>query len=152
MAFQLDIQDKRFTIPESGDPCELWISYFEQLKKTVGLSKARMVWLVSWKTNGAMSCTTSPSFITWMQKNKIDVSSAATRAIADATTIGSNFMGLGKNLSNVVAIGVPISLGIALLVLGRIVWNTSTNVDLVDIASLTPTGKGMSAALKVLKK
>ena len=74
MAFQLDIEYKRFMVPESGDPCELWISFYGQLQKAVGSSKARQLWLVSWKANGDVSCTTSPSFINWMQKNKIDVS------------------------------------------------------------------------------
>lgn len=152
MAIQIEIDNKRFIVPENGDPCELWIGYYNQLQKAVGSSKARMLWLVSWKANGDVSCTTSPSFLSWMQKNRVDVSSAATRAIADATTIGSNFMGLGKNMSKVLAYGVPISLAMALLIVLRVLWNSSLDTSLVDITALTPQGKGIGTALKVLKK
>ena len=151
MPFEINIQNKTFLVPESDDPCELWVGYFNRLKKEVGVENARSIWLVTWKTNGSSSCTTNGDFNAWLKKNKIDVSSAATRAIADASEIGSNFMGLGKNLSKVASIAVPATLGLLLLTIGVILWNTAKKADVSDVAELTPMGRAVGG-IKLINK
>jgi hypothetical protein len=148
MPIEVKIQNKSFLVPESGDPCELWVGYFNSLKADLGTNNARTIWLVTWKTNGSSSCTTNGKFNAWLVKNKIDVSSAATRAIADASQIGSNFMGLGKNLSKIASIALPAILTLILIVL----WNTAKKADVTDIASYTPMGKSIGTGIKFLNK
>ena len=146
------IKGQNILIPEPNDPCNLWVSYFDKLKSIVGKENARVLWLVTWQNNGASSCTTSPEFNGWLRKQNIDVSNAATRAIADASQIGSNFMGLGKNLSKILSIGVPITLAIVLVVILGILWNTSKEVDAKDLVQLTPMGRSIGAGMKFLNK
>lgn len=152
MPIEINIQNKSYIVPESNDPCELWVGYFNTLKATVGTTNARTIWLVTWKTNGSSSCTTNGDFNKWLKKNRIDVSSAATRAIADASEIGSNFMGLGKNLSKVVSIAVPVTLTLLLAVIGLILWNTAKKTDATDLAMLTPMGRSIGGGIKFLNK
>lgn len=152
MPIEINIQNKSYIVPESNDPCELWVGYFNALKATVGTTNARTIWLVTWKTNGSYSCTTNGDFNKWLKKNRIDVSSAATRAIADASEIGSNFMGLGKNLSKVVSIAVPVTLTLLLAVIGLILWNTAKKTDATDLAMLTPMGRSIGGGIKFLNK
>jgi len=152
MPIEIKIQNKSFLVPESNDPCELWVGYFNSLKADLGTSNARTLWLVTWKTNGSSSCTTNGNFNRWLKKNNMDVSSAATRAIADASEIGSNFMGLGKNLSKVAAIGIPVTLVLILTVIGTILWNTGKNANVKDLAMLTPMGRSIGGGFKVLNK
>ncbi|WP_025663286.1 hypothetical protein [Aquimarina megaterium] len=152
MPVEVNIQNKSFLIPESGDPCEIWVGYFNSLKADLGTNNARTIWLVTWKTNGASSCTTNGKFNEWLRKNKIDVSSAATRAIADASQIGSNFMGLGKNLSKVASVALPVTLTLVLVMIGMVLWNTAKKADVTDIASITPMGKSLGAGIKFLNK
>ena len=152
MPVEIKIDNKTFLIPESNDPCELWVGYFNTLKNVVGNDHARTIWLVTWKTNGSASCTTNSSFNSWLHKNKIDVSSAATRAIADASEIGSNFMGLGKNLSKIASIALPVTLTLLLAIIGLILWNTAKKVDASDVAMLTPMGRSVGAGIKFLNK
>lgn len=152
MPIEINIQNKSFLVPESSDPCELWVGYFNSLKAALGTSNARTIWLVTWKTNGSSSCTTNGDFNKWLQKNRIDVSSAATRAIADASEIGSNFMGLGKNLSKVASIAVPVTLTFLLAIIAVILWNTAKKVDATDLASLTPMGRSIGGGIKFLNK
>ncbi len=146
------IKGKQIIIPESNDPCQLWVSYFDALKSAVGKDNARLLWLVTWQTNGATSCTTNPEFNNWLKRHKIDVSSAATRAIADASQIGSNFMGLGKNLSKLLSIGIPITLGLLLTIIGVILWNTTKQMNAKDLAQVTPMGRTLGTGLKLLNK
>ncbi|TPN87126.1 hypothetical protein [Aquimarina algicola] len=152
MPIEINIQNKLFVVPESNDPCLLWVDYFNALKTAVGIANARTIWLVTWKTNGSSSCTTNGDFNRWLKKNKIDVSNAATRAIADASEIGSNFMGLGKNLSKVASIAVPVTLTLLLAVIGMILWNTAKKADVTDLAMLTPMGKSIGGGIKFLNK
>lgn len=152
MPIEINIENKSFLVPESNDPCELWVGYFNALKAAVGATHARTIWLVTWKTNGSSSCTTNGNFNKWLTKNKIDVSTAATRAIADASEIGSNFMGLGKNLSKVASIAVPITLSLLLAMIGLILWNTAKKADVTDLAMLTPVGKSVGAGFKFLNR
>lgn len=141
MPIGIKIQNTSFVVPESGDPCEIWVNYYNSLKAKLGTANARTIWLVTWKNNGASSCTTNASFNNWLQKNKIDVSSAATRAIADASAIGSNFMGLGKNLSKVASIAIPVTLTLLLSMIALVLWNTAKKTEVGDLAKLTPVGK-----------
>ena len=141
MPITLNIHATHFVVPEQGDPCELWVGYFKSLQTHLGSQNARTIWLVTWKTNGSSSCTTNVEFNNWLKKNRIDVSSAATRAIADASAIGSNFMGLGKNLSRMLSIGVPITLALVLAIIGVVLWNTTKKATLADVAQFTPVGK-----------
>lgn len=148
---EIEVRHQKFLVPESGDPCELWISYFQSLQKAVGRNNARMLWLVTWKSNGNSSCTTNAGFNSWLAKNKIDVSSAATRTIADISTIGGNIAGLGKNLSGVLSWGIPLTLGFLVLVIGILLWNTAKKGNATDLLQLHPAGRS-ATVLKTLIK
>jgi len=78
------------------------------------------------------------------------VSSAATRAVADVSAIGGNILGLGKNLSKVVSVAVPIVLAGGLLVILIILFNTAKKKDVSDVAAFTPVGRAMKG-IKALK-
>lgn len=148
MSKTLTVDTYSFVIPEKDDPCDLWIGYFDALKKSVGHAHAKTLWLITWKSNGAVGCTTRPAFNQWMEKQGLDVSNIATRTLSDLSEIQSNFFGLGKNLTKVIAIGVPvilIGLIIAVLVIGKKAIDTT---DIEDVKMLTPIGR----ASKLLSK
>ena len=143
MAIKVTLNNVQFLIPESEDPCALWMEYFSKLKKELGRSNARTVWLVTWKEKGAVSCLTNPSFNSWLQKNNIDVSNAATRTISDLSEIGGNVLGISKNITKVLSIGVPIVLGVALVGVVVLLKNTAKDGNISDLAMLTPVGRGL---------
>ena len=148
MSKALTVNTYSFVIPEKDDPCDLWITYFEGLKKAVGHHHAKTLWLVTWKSNGSTSCTTRPSFTTWMDKQNLDVSNIATRTISDLSEIQGNFFGLGKNLTKVVAIGIPallIALLIGILVIGK---KAVDSTDIEDLKMLTPVGRASKLLIK----
>ncbi len=148
MSKTLTVDTYSFVIPEKDDPCDLWIGYYDTLKKAVGSTHAKTLWLITWKSNGAIGCTTRPSFNGWMGKQGLDVSNIATRTVSDLAQIQSNFFGLGKNLTKVVAIGVPvilIALILGVLVIGK---KAVDSTDIEDIKMLTPVGR----ASKLLSK
>lgn len=147
MAIQATAYQKTFLIPEANDPCAIWVGYYSKLKREVGSDNAKMLWLITWKAKGATSCLTNPSFNNWLVKNKIDVSNMATRTISDLSEIGGNFLGMSKNLSKILSIGVPVALGAVLIGILVVLRNSTKNADITDLASLTPMGKG----LKLLK-
>lgn len=138
---EITIDNKVFLIPESGSPCDLWRAYFDQLKKEVGVKNARRIWLLTWSKNGSSSCTTSAEFNRWLSKNEIDVSTAASRAIADLSQIGGNVLGLGKNITRMITIGVPVALGTVGLIVLVILLNTAKKTDATAVATLTPAGR-----------
>ena len=146
MAIEIEIKKKQFLIPESGDPCDLWRAYFTKLKKEVGHENAKMIWLVTWSKNGDVSCTTNADFNRFLQKNQIDVSGAATRAVADVSAIGGNILGLGKNLTKVLSVGVPVALTVVLLLILIMLFNTARKADATDLAMLTPAGRAAKLA------
>ena len=143
MAIQINIENRIFLVPEADDPCDLWTSYFTKLKRELGQENAKMIWLITWKSNGSSSCTTSPNFNKWLHKNNLDVSNMATRTIADISEIGGNIFGLGKNLTKILSIGVPVILAVVLVGIIVLLRNTSKNADLSDVAMLTPAGRGL---------
>lgn len=152
MPIQINIENTLIVVPEASDPCELWVNYFNTLKAKVGTQHAKTIFLVTWQKNGSAICTTNASFNTWLKKNDIDVSNAATRAIADVMEIRSNFIGLGKNLTKVASFAVPTVLAFSLVIIGMILWNTAKKADVTDLAMLTPTGRTAGTALKLLGK
>ena len=143
MAIQVNIDNRIFLVPEADDPCDFWTSYFAKLKRELGQENAKMIWLITWKSNGSSSCTTSPNFNKWLHKNNLDVSNMATRTIADISEIGGNIFGLGKNLTKILSIGVPVILAVVLVGIIVLLRNTSKNTDLSDVAMLTPAGRGL---------
>ena len=72
----------------------------------------------------------------------------ATRTISDLSEIGGNLFGLGKNLTKILSIGVPVILGIVLVGIIVLLRNSTKNTDVTDLAMLTPAGRG----LKLLSK
>ena len=150
MAIEIEIESKKFVIPESKDPCAIWVGYFDSLQQTIGKTNARMIWLLTWKTNGSPSCLTRPNFNTWMQKQGIDVSNAATRALADASQIGSNFMGMGKNLSKVLVWVVPALLLSVVISVVVVLVTSSKKATLTDLSQLTPMGRAVQGGVKLL--
>jgi len=134
-------------VPEKASPCRVWISYFDQLKKELGKDNARLIWLYTWSVKGAISCTTSPSFNKWLKQNDIDVSNAATRTVADFTQIGHNLFGLGKRLTGVLSIGLPLGIGAALLVVIIILIRSARSVEVSDAIGLLPQGKLLSKSI-----
>lgn len=143
MAIQINIDNSIFLVPEADDPCDFWTSYFTKLKGELGKENAKMIWLITWKTNGSATCTTSPNFNKWLNKNDLDVSNMATRTIADISEIGGNIFGLGKNLTKVLSIGIPVILAVVLVGIIVLLKNTAKNADLSDVAMLTPAGRGL---------
>lgn len=143
MAIQIQVEKHIFLIPEADDPCDFWTSYYKLLKKKLGTANAKMIWLVTWKSNGSLYCTTSPNFNAWLKKNDLDVSTAATRTIADVTEIGGNILGLGKNITKILSIGVPIILTVVLIGILIVLKNTAKNTNVKDLAMLTPAGRGV---------
>lgn len=135
------IQD--IIIPESNSQCTEWIVYFDKLEKKFGESNARNIWLKTWAVHGSTSCTTNPAFLKFTQKNEIDVSNAATRAVADISQIGSNFLGLGKGITKALAVGVPaVMLSVVALIL-YFLFKTAKTTDAKDLIALTPAGKAL---------
>jgi len=154
MAFEIMIKKKVFIIPESSDPCDLWRAYFTKLKQELGRENAKMIWLITWSKNGNITCTTNEDFNKFLKKNEIDVSSAATRAIADISTIGSNVLGLNKRITKVFSIAVPVSLAAILVFIIYLLYNVARKTDPKDLVMLYPgarAARGASGALKNLK-
>ena len=145
-SMQVKVRDKVWEIPESNSPCEQWRIYFDQLKKELGEVNARLVWLITWQSNGSASCTTNADFNAWLKQNEIDVSSAATRAVADVSSIGGNILGLGKNLTKMISVGVPVVLGLVLLVVLYGLYKTVREVNVGDLVKVaTPEISAMRA-------
>lgn len=133
---EVKVRDKVWEIPESNSACEQWRIYFDQLKKDLGEENARLVWLITWQINGSTSCTTNSEFNAWLRQHEIDVSSAATRAVADASSIGGNILGLGKNLTKMISVGVPVVLGLVLMVVLYALYKTVKEVSVGDLVKV----------------
>ncbi|MEO9870353.1 MAG: hypothetical protein ABJQ69_03560 [Ekhidna sp.] len=138
---EITIGRRKFFIPEKGSPCDLWRTYFTKLKSEVGAENAKMLWLITWDKNGSASCTTNAAFNKWLKRNEIDVSSAASRAVADVSAIGANILGLSKNMTKALSFGVPILLGGVTIVILMVLFNTAKKADLSDVAAITPIGR-----------
>ena len=139
---QITVKNTTWEIPESGSPCDQWRIYFDKLKKEFGADNAKMIWLITWQKNGDLSCTTNAKFNTWLKRNEIDVSTAATRAVADVSEIGSNILGIGKGLTKVIQIGIPVTLGAVFLAILFMLFKTSKDNNLKDVAVMaTPVGR-----------
>jgi hypothetical protein len=145
----LKIED--ILIPESGSPCDTWKVYFTKLKKKCGADTARNIWLYTWSVNGSTSCTTNEGFNKFLKQHEIDVSTSATRVVADMGSIGENIMGSFKTMSKI----VPVVAGITMIaVLGTvlfILFRTAKEVKPTDIVALVPQGRAAMVAGKLLK-
>ena len=142
MAVEIKVKNRKFHVPESDDSCNLWTSYFKQLKEATGHENAKMLWLLTWKSNGSKLCSTNAEFNRFLKKNDIDVSSATTRAIADLSAIGGNLFGLGKKLTKTVSVGLPMALVVILAAVLFVLLKTAKNVDAMDvIEKATPMGR-----------
>lgn len=130
---EVTIGRKTFLIPEPGSPCELWRSYFKRLKQDLGTDNARTIWLITWSKNGSTLCTTNADFNLWLKRNQIDVSNAATRAVADISQISGNIMGLGKNLTKMLSIAVPATLGITLLIILFFLFRNARTTGITEL-------------------
>ena len=126
-------------IPPTGSPCATWKTYFQQLKRKYGAANARQLWLFTWKHRGSSSCTTDPAFVKWLKKQDLDVSSTATSFVADISQIGKNFMGLGKNMSKVLSLALPITLGLVGLGFGYVIYQAARKPEL--LSNLHPAGR-----------
>ena len=140
-------------VPDKGSPCQLWKTYYQQLQY-LGKRTAKTAWLLTWKENGSGSCTTNADFNRWLKRHDIDVSNAATRAVADLSAIQGNIFGLGKKLSGVTSF-VPVlllvaGLGISIFVF-IILYNTikKNNIDVSDVAALLPPTKAAGIVSKL---
>jgi hypothetical protein len=143
MAIEVNVDNRIFLVPEADDPCDFWTSYFAKLKSEIGQENAKMIWLITWKSNGSASCTTSPNFNKWLNQNNLDVSNMATRTIADLSEIGGDIFGLGKNLTKILSIGVPVILAVVLVGVIVLLKNSAKNAEVSDLAMLTPAGRGL---------
>lgn len=142
---EIKVNDKVFQIPDSGSPCDTWRVYFEKLTSQVGKDNAKIIWLATWSKIGSSSCTTNSDFNKFLKKNGIDVSSAATRAIADYAAIGGNILGLGKNLSKMLSIGVPVLMGSVIVFAIILLMRAAKKASVVDLAMLASGGAGQVA-------
>ena len=139
MAKEVIIQD--IIIPGSSPPCDTWKAYYKKLNGKFGKVNARMIWLKTWEINGSSSCTTNADFNKWLKQNDIDVSSAATRAVADISQIGGNILGFGKTMTKVLMIGVPVTLGVVVLLILFFMVKTAREAKPSDLAMLHPAGR-----------
>ena len=148
MAKEIIIQD--IIIPTSSSPCDSWRAYFKKLKEKFGAVNARMIWLKTWEVNGSASCTTNANFNKWLKQNDIDVSSAATRAVADISQVGGNILGFGKTMTKAMMIGVPATLGVVVLMILIFLFRVSKEAKITDLAALHPAGRAakLSGILK----
>lgn len=142
---ELIIDKKIFLIPDAGSPCDAWRVYFDKLQNAVGKANAKVIWLTTWNKNGSLSCTTNAEFNTFLKKNDIDVSTAATRAVADISAIGGNILGLGKNVSKILSIAMPVLLASIVTAIVIVLIKTSKKADVMDIAMLATGGVGRIA-------
>jgi hypothetical protein len=150
---EVTVGKKVFLIPDPSSPCDTWRVYFENLKSQVGKDNAKIIWLMTWEKNGSATCTTNADFNNFLKRNDIDVSSAATRAIADVSAIGGNLLGLGKTMSKMLSIGVPLVFASMLIVVILLLIKAAKKTDAVDIALLASGGAGQGAlAAKHLTK
>jgi hypothetical protein len=138
-------------IPESGSPCDSWKVYFSKLKRKFGADNAKTIWLYTWSMNGSTSCTTNEGFNTFLKNHEIDVSTAATRAVADISGIGENVLGSFKTMSKI----LPVVAGVTMVaVLGTvlfILFRTAKEMKPTDVAALVPQGRAAMVASKLLK-
>lgn len=142
---EITIDKKIFLIPDAGSPCDAWRVYFEKLQNAVGKENAKVLWLTTWSKNGSLSCTTNAEFNHFLKKNDIDVSTAATRAIADVSAIGGNILGMGKNITKILSIAMPVLMAGIVTAVILVLIKTSKKVDVVDIAMLATGGVGKLA-------
>ncbi len=143
MAQAIQAYGKQFLIPESSDPCPIWIGYYKHLRKEVGTAHAKVLWLITWKSNGSVSCLSDPNFSNWLKRHNLNVSNIASKTIADLSEISGNFLGLGKQFSKVIAVGIPVLTVTILLGMIWIVKNSAKKLDLEDLAAITPVGRGV---------
>ena len=142
MAQSIKVNNTTFLIPEASDPCPIWKSYYNVLRKEVGRDHAKVLWLLTWKSNANASCLTDPIFSKWLTSQGLHVSNLAARTIADLSEISGNYLGLGKQFSKVLAIGIPTITVFLIVGMIFIIKNSAQKLDLVDVAALTPAGKG----------
>ena len=144
MAFEIQVKNKKFLIPEEHDQRDTWKVYFDKLKAAVGHEYAKMLWLITWEENGSTSFTTNADFNKFLKKNDIDVSNASTRAIADVSAIGGNLLGMGKKMTKVISIAAPIVLSLVLIALLVMIFNTAKKGDISTIAHVHPVGRKLN--------
>lgn len=147
---ELTVDNKTFFIPGKDSPCDQWKQYYSQLRSAVGSRHAKTIWLLTWKHNGTISCMTNAAFNRWMEKHGITVSNAATKAIADVSSIGDHMLGLGKNLTGILSYGIPILIGGVVVTLLILLYNTAKKGDVSTLAMLSPAGR--AAVLGTIKQ
>lgn len=141
MAIAIEVDKIKFLVPESSDPCSVWERYFNKLKEETGTDNAKMLWLLTWKHNSSTSCTMNADFNRFLKQNDIDVSNAATRAIADFSAIGNNLFGLGKNITKMATLALPIVSAILLMTFLYFIIKTAKNNDVKDLLEMSnPVG------------
>ena len=140
MTTTIKVRDKTFFVPGKDAPCDQWRSYFDQLKRHTGTRNARLLWLETWRVNGSDFCTTNAGFNKWLAQNRIDVSSALTRGVADASEIGSNILGLGKNLTKYISIAIPVFSAMVALILLYFLFRTAQTSELGDYLPMVKGG------------
>ncbi len=138
---QITVGKKTFVVPGPDSPCDLWKTYYQQLRDAVGKKHAQTIWLITWGENGATGCTTNAGFNQWLKKEGLEVSNAATRTIADLSAIQGSFLGMGKNLAKFLSIGIPLLLGSVTMVIIVLLINTARKGDMTDLAALHPAGR-----------
>lgn len=134
----LVIQD--IIIPDQSSECTVWTVYFDKLESKFGSDNARMIWLKTWSVYGSTSCTTNPTFLRFTQKHNIDVSNAATRAVADISQIGTNILGLGKGVTKALAVGIPVVMVSVIGIVLYFLFKTARTLEPKDLVSMTPAG------------
>ncbi|MGB3467072.1 MAG: hypothetical protein WBA74_17455, partial [Cyclobacteriaceae bacterium] len=97
-----------------------------------GKNNARMLWLITWQENGSAGCLVKSNFVSWLKRNDLDVTNAATNAIADLSDIGDNLLGIGKGLTTLVRKGAPLALAIATVLVLFTAFRTAKTIDLTD--------------------
>ena len=138
---QLTFNKQIWSIPEKDAEYPIWQVYFEKLKDAFDTENARNIWLLTWQVNGQALLTGNKDFLDWLQKNKIDVSNAGTRALAGVSSLFSTY-------KNILLWGGGGILAIILIVVLRSAWKGNL---IQDASNFHPIGR-LANASKTLAK
>jgi len=144
---QLEYRKQVWDIPESDSPCDAWKTYLQKLERAFGKRHAREIWLLTWQQNGSATCTMNAQFNQWLKRKGIDVSNAATRAIASSGKLVDNVLSMGANAAALLRVGVPVALVLIVSLIGYGAYRSIRNGGIGAIANAVPVGRVAKLAM-----
>lgn len=150
----ITVDQTAFRIPTSDSHYQLWVVYFDELKKKWTTNFARKAWLITWQYNGSLSLLNEKKFTEWLSANKINVSTTTSRALSSVTGTVENVFSLGENLTGALVNAPKIALYLGLGVSGLafyLVFNSIRKGDLnaSTLSTLVPGASAVKLASKL---